>query len=195
METNFLQTFIPPSLDEVLAPSTIFSLELTQIINRTAPLSSDGSSNHSGVWLSTFKVEEDQLFIGETRYTYYQRTYTNITVTIDQSLFYVSNVQEPIARQTEVIFHSLLFTNVVLELFGLLFLVNKLIIIPALHKIMDRIKQKFSKNKVTIIKEDLTQVVVVEKNNAFQILKATTKIKSHRRLPRPTFSKINSRKH
>ena len=188
METNFVRTFVSSSLDEVLAPSTVFSLELTQIINRTAPLSSDDSSNYSGIWLSTFKVEEDQLFHEENRYKSYKRIYTNISVTIDQSLFYVSNVQEPIARQREIIFHSLLFTNVVLELFGLLFLVTKLILIPAIQKIIQFIKYRSNKNQVIIIKEDLNKVVVlVDKENTLKNIKPTTIIKSHP----STLSKIN----
>lgn len=180
MEPNFTTSFLPNSLDEVLAPSTVFSLELTQVINRTAPLDSDGLSTYSGIWLSAFNVEADQLFHGETRYTYYRRTYTNITIIIDQSLFYVSNVQEPIARQTEVTFHSFLFTNVILELFGLLFLLNKLIIIPAFQKIVARIKNRHPKNQNTIITEDLTNVIVND-NKSLEIFRTITSIKSYRR--------------
>lgn len=180
MEPNFTRSFVSTSLDEVLASSVVFSIELTQIINRTAPLAGDGLSRYSGIWLSSFKVEEDQVFLGETRYTYYQRSFTNITVIIDQSLFYVNNVQEPIARKTEVIFHSLLFTNVVLELFGLLFLVNKLIIIPAFHKISERIQHKLTKNQVHTIQEDLN-TVVVDHTKTINILKKAEFLKSRRR--------------
>lgn len=183
MEPNFTRSFVSSSLDEVIAPSAVFSIELTQIINRTAPLEGDGSSRYSGIWLSSFKVEEDQLFLGESRYTYYQRTFTNISVIIDRSLFYVNNVQEPIARQTEVIFHSLLFTNVVLELFGLLFLLNKLIIIPAFEKILAHIQHKLSKNQVHTINEDLT-TVVVDRTKTVNILKRAELLKSHRQSPR-----------
>jgi hypothetical protein len=155
MELNFASTFLPNSLDEVLAPSTFFKLTLTEIINRTDPLNSDDLPTYSGIWSSSFNVNIDELFSTETRYTLYQRTFTNITISIGESLFYVSNQQKPIARQSEIIFRNLLFTIVLLELFGLFFLLNKLLIIP-LFNIIYQCLQKFSKrNQIHIIKTDL----------------------------------------
>ncbi|CAF4058555.1 unnamed protein product, partial [Adineta steineri] len=62
-------------------------------------------------------VNSAQLFTNESQYTFFYRTTTNISVTIEQNIFYIGNLQQPIARQTEVMFHSLLFTIVVLEVF------------------------------------------------------------------------------
>jgi hypothetical protein len=153
-------TFVPASLEQVLASSTSFSLQLTQIINRTAPLISDGSSMYSAIWSLSFDVDTDELFTKETRYTFFQRTYTNVTITIDESIFYVSNVQLPIARQTEIIFHTLLYTIVVLELFGLFFLVIKLLLVPVFLAIHERLHHLLKKNRVSVIKDDLTMVRV-----------------------------------
>ena len=100
------------------------------MVNQTAPLSNHGVAEFSGIWSSSFSVNSDELFSNETAYSFFYRAQTNISVSISQSIFYVSNAQEPIARQTEVIFRSLLFTIVVLEVFGLLFLVVKLLLGP-----------------------------------------------------------------
>jgi hypothetical protein len=55
--------------------------------------------------------------------------------------YFVSNVQQPIAKQSEVIFHNLLFTIVCFELFGLAFLIMKLACLP-LFNIVRRFIEK-----------------------------------------------------
>jgi hypothetical protein len=87
-------------------------------------------------------VDSDQLFTNQSRYTFFYRTQTNISVTIGQDIFYISNLQQPIARQTEIIFHCLLFTIVVLEVFGLLFLLMKLLFIPVFRTILNHLRHK-----------------------------------------------------
>ncbi|CAF4354532.1 unnamed protein product, partial [Adineta steineri] len=118
MELNFASTFVSSSLDEVLAESTTFPITLTKVVNQTDPLASDGLSTYGGIFSSAFNVNSDILFTNETRYTFIYRTATNITVTTTEDNFYVSNLQQPIARQTEIIFHNLLFTIVILKVFG-----------------------------------------------------------------------------
>ncbi len=157
---NFASTFVPSTLDQVLAPSSLFSIALTQIVNRTAPLNSDGLPTLSAIWSSSFSVATDQLFTNESRYTFFQQTQTNVSVTIGESLFYVSNVQEPIARQAEIIFHNLLFTIVVLELFGLAFLIIKLLIAPLFHAILGHVRRRTKKERYDVNKDDLAMVVV-----------------------------------
>jgi hypothetical protein len=149
MELNFASTFVSSSLDQVLAESIVFPIELTQIVNQTDPLNSDGLSIFSAIWSYSFSVNSDELFTNESRYTFFYRTQTNISVTIAQNIFYVSNLQQPIARQTEVIFRSLLFTIVVLEVFGLVFLLVKLLIIPVFHIILNRTRQLLAKSQIT----------------------------------------------
>jgi hypothetical protein len=62
-------------------------------------------------------------------------TSTTLTVGISETSYYVQNVQSPIAKQPEVVFHTLLFTIVCLELCGLLFVICKLLLIPLISKI------------------------------------------------------------
>jgi hypothetical protein len=180
MELNSASTFIPASFDQVLASSTLFSLALTQIINRTAPLNTDGLPTYSAIWSCSFNVNADELFSEETRYTFFQRTCTNVTVTMDESIFYVSNEEEPIARQTEIIFHNLLFTIVVLELFGLLFLVIKLLLVPVFHTIWKRMQYLSKKNRVGVCNDTLTKVIV-DKTKSSVIQKPHPTMKVHSR--------------
>lgn len=180
MALHFSTAFIPSSFDHVLATSTTFSLGLTEIINRTAPLNTDGLSTYSGIWSSSFSANADELFSEETRYTLYQRQYTNITVIIDESIFYISNVQEPIARQTEIIFRNLLFTIVVLELFGLLFLVIKLLLVPLLQTISTRMHQFLKKYQIHSSKSTLTNVSV-HKSNSLALQETCITVKPRRR--------------
>ena len=72
---------------------------------------------------------------------------TNVSVTVSKTVFYVSNVQEPIARQAEIVFRTLLFTIVVLEVFGLLFLIIKLLIAPLSRIIISHARTYFVSKK------------------------------------------------
>lgn len=146
LDLNFASTFVPASLDQVLASSTSFSLQLIQIINRTAASNTYNSAVYSAIWSSSFDVNADELFRRETRYTFFQRTHTNVSVTIKESFFYVSNTQRPSARQTEMILRNLLFTIVILELFGLFSLVIKLMLVPVLHIMHKRLQLLFKKS-------------------------------------------------
>ena len=108
---------------------------MTSIVNQTDPLSTDGSPTFSAIWSSSLNAITHDLFTNESRYTFFYRTQTDINVTVSESIFYVSNVQQPIARQTEIIFRCLLFTIVVLEVFGLLFLLVKLLLAPMFRRV------------------------------------------------------------
>jgi hypothetical protein len=92
----------------------------------------------------------------------------------------VSNEQQPIARQTEIIFHNLLFTIVVLELFGLAFLMIKLLLVPLYHKIYSHQQYLSKKNRAGVSSDNLA-MVVVEKTNRPTIRKSVPSIKSRRR--------------
>ncbi|CAF1157957.1 unnamed protein product [Adineta steineri] len=149
---NTSSIFIPTSLSSVLATSTDYTLQLSQIVNQTDPLNVDGSAKYSATWFPTFTVRADELFTEQTRYSFFQRTQTNLSITIAENVYYVKNQQQPIARQSEVIFHNLLFTIVVLELFGLFFLVCKLLAVPLVRILHARFHRFQMRNKVGIRK-------------------------------------------
>lgn len=60
---------------------------------------------------------------------------TTITIDISETSYYIKNVQSPIAKQGEVIFRTLLFAFLCLELCAMAFLIVKLIIVPVAKKI------------------------------------------------------------
>ena len=94
-------------------------------------------------------MKTDELFAAETRHSFFKRVQTNVSVSISKTVFYVSNVQEPIARQAEIVFRTLLFTIVVLEVFGLLFLIIKLVIVPLSQIIIARVRTYFLSKKIS----------------------------------------------
>ncbi|UJR16927.1 hypothetical protein I4U23_003825 [Adineta vaga] len=181
MKLNFASTFVSSSLAEVLAESTTFPIELTKIINRTDPLANDGLPRFSAIWSYSLTVNSDQVFTNESRYTFFHRTQTNISIIITQNIFYISNLQQPIARQTEVIFRCLLFTIVVLEVFGLIFLLVKLLIIPVFRILYNHCHKKFSRKNQIDSAIDLVVVTVDNKNHLNTIASTFRNQKPHRR--------------
>ncbi len=93
----------------------------------------------------------------------FYRIQTNISITIDQNIFYVSNLREPIARQVEVIFRNLLFTVVVLEVLALLFLIIKFLFVSVFRAMLIRLRFYQSIKIQVNPTDDLTMVIV--KNN------------------------------
>ena len=139
-----------------MAPSTVYALKLSQIVNQTNPLNANDLPKYSATWFVTFDVRTDELFVAETRYSFFQRYQTNLSITLESSIYYVKNLQQPIVRQTEVIFHNLLFTIVVLELFGLSFLICKLLLAPLIRLTLERIRRFRSKSQVDTAPNDNT---------------------------------------
>ena len=60
---------------------------------------------------------------------------TTFTIGITETSYYIKNVQSPIAKQADVIFRTLLFTILCLELSAMAYLIMKLLIIPLYKKI------------------------------------------------------------
>jgi hypothetical protein len=63
---------------------------------------------------------------------------TSITLTIDitETSYYIKNVQSPIAKQPEILFRTLLFSFLCLEICALAFVIVKLLIVPLYNKIV-----------------------------------------------------------
>lgn len=76
------------------------------------------------------------MFVDADRYvTFSNLLSTTITLSISETSYYIKNVQSPIAKRPEVVFRTLLFAFLCLELCAMSFLIAKLIIVPAYHKI------------------------------------------------------------
>jgi hypothetical protein len=106
-----------------------------QVVNETEPLS-DGDSEFEGIWYPTFTYSLNQMFMTAGSYVSSANlTSTTLTIYITETSYYIKNVQSPIAKLPEIIFHTLLFAFLCLEICALAFLITKLLLIPLYHKI------------------------------------------------------------
>ena len=114
---------------------------MTKIINETEPLSS-GDSEFAGIWYPTLTSSKHEMFLDADRYvTSANLSSTTLTLVIGETSHYIKNVQSPIAKQPEVIFRTLLFSFLCLEMCAMGFLIVKLIIKPVvlvIHRIVCR---------------------------------------------------------
>jgi len=99
---------------------------------------------------------------------------TKLTTIVSESSYYIKNHQLPIAKLREIIFHNLLFILVYLEIFRLIFLLFKLIIVPQLNfviKYLQKKKKILSTNMETIDHDTKTDnhSTIANDENVFQV--------------------------
>jgi hypothetical protein len=132
VDLDFGQTFSIPG--QFLSQQPLFTVQLTKLINRTYPIDEDGETAFSAMW-TAYIVNTDENFVDENEYKYEINSGTTISIVISETPYYISNTQRPITDQAELIFTDLLFTIVCIEVFGLLFLIFKLGIIPLTRRL------------------------------------------------------------
>jgi len=123
--------FASLSLDQILALSTVFSIDLTQIINTTAPLNANDLSTFSIIWSYALNVTSDELFTNGSQYTFFYRIQTNISIT-----FFV------------------------LKVFDLLFLIIKFLFVSVFRAMLIRLRFHLSIKIQVNPTDDLTMVIV-----------------------------------
>jgi uncharacterized membrane protein len=144
-DLGFSQTF--GQNGRMLGQDVDITLELTKVINDTVPLVSGGDDILSGLWIGSFVMSYYESFFADSDYLYAPpATSTTLTLTISETPYYILNVQQPIARLPEIIFHNFLFTTMIIELFGLIFLIFKLIIVPLLISLIGKCNPEVRKN-------------------------------------------------
>ncbi|CAF4298464.1 unnamed protein product, partial [Rotaria sp. Silwood2] len=94
-----------------------------------------------------FTVDYNSLFFTDNQFIRSTLTLTKLIISISETPYYVKNLQQPIAKPSEIIFQNLLFTTVCLELFGLIFLLYKLLLKPLFYFFL---KKKFTNRKTNI---------------------------------------------
>jgi hypothetical protein len=99
------------------------------------------------------------MFVDANEYQYATSSSTILSIVISETPYYVLNIQRPITDQDELIFTDLLFTIVCLEIFGLGFLISKLIILPLIKRIFQFFHQLIKKNKLFMNKIDQPQTL------------------------------------
>jgi hypothetical protein len=145
MDLAFAQTLSVSG--RLLTQQPSCTLQLTKVINRTYALEEDGEIQLSALWLPILSGSLDQMFIDESEYRYATSTNSVLSIVISETVYYTLNTQRPITDEDELIFSNLLFTIVCLEIFGLGFLIFKLIIIPLIKRVLGYCPRRTSTEK------------------------------------------------
>ncbi|CAF4949856.1 unnamed protein product [Rotaria sp. Silwood1] len=136
-ELNFRQSFYSQS-SRTLAQTATIDIALTKVVNETEPLSGS-DSEFEGIWYPTFTYSLNEMFITADTYAMSANlTSTTLTIDISETSYYIKNVQSPIAKQPEVIFRTLLFSFLCLELCAMVFIICKLLLIPIYRTVVGR---------------------------------------------------------
>ena len=76
------------------------------------------------------------MFVDADRYaTSFNLSSATLSLSISETSYYIKNVQSPIAKRPEVVFRTLLFSFLCLELCAMTFLIVKLVVLPVFHKL------------------------------------------------------------
>ncbi|UJR16896.1 hypothetical protein I4U23_003794 [Adineta vaga] len=123
-ELNFSKIFNYSSGILIPESQQLISLQLTKIINITEDLIDPDLTIFSGLWFPTFTFDSDRLSvdIDETSSIHH----TEVSVKISETSFFIRNKQKPIARSSEIIFETVLFMCMCLDLLCMIFLLIKL---------------------------------------------------------------------
>jgi hypothetical protein len=119
-----------------LSQNARVNLDLTKVINITEGLTYSDETTFSGLWTSTYVFDVNQVFVDTLKplsVSSVENAWTHLTtlsIAFRETSFFVENKQEPIARQFEIIFHTILFIGVCIDLLALVFLLLKLWLIP-----------------------------------------------------------------
>jgi hypothetical protein len=144
-DLNFSQIFSQNG--RMLAQDVDITLQVTKVINDTSPLTIGDDEVLSGIWIGSFTMNYYESFFADSDYLNAPGlTPTTLTLVITETPYYILNSQQPIARLPEIIFHNFLFTTMIIELFGFVFLLFKLVILPAIVLLIRKWKPNFGKN-------------------------------------------------
>ena len=118
------------------------------MVNETEPLFGS-ESVFSGIWYPTFTYSTDDMFITASSYVMLSNlSSTTLTFDITETSYYMKNIQSPIAKQPEVIFRTLLFAFLCLEMCAIAFVICKLLLIPLYKRLSICLARKCG-NKVS----------------------------------------------
>ncbi|CAF1594598.1 unnamed protein product [Adineta ricciae] len=135
-ELNFYQSFSKNG--QILAQTLPVTLSITKVINETESLTGE-EPDFGGIFIPTFIVDLNSLFLSADQYIRNTLPSTTLLLILTETPYYIKNIQRPIAKQKEIIFNNLLFTIVCLEIFGLIFLLFKLILKPVYYLFLRKI--------------------------------------------------------
>lgn len=131
--------------NETLGRKPQVNLALTKVINKTEPLVIGDPILFSGLFVPTVSAEgisDELLYELHGEHRRYLFTYTFLAIDVSETQFYILNRQDPIVREGEMIFHNILFTIAMIELFGFTFLICKLVITPFVRFLLEHLCKK-----------------------------------------------------
>ena len=130
-DMDFCQNY--STRNEAIGRITTVPIVLIKNINMTQALQSSDPTEYSGIWLPTFgyvPLSDEPYYVENGNYLRYTSSSTILQVILDERPFFIKNIQQPIVRTAELIFHGLLFTSLCIELFAFSFLITKLLLLP-----------------------------------------------------------------
>jgi hypothetical protein len=124
---------------ETLSRMTTLHIMMVKVINMTKPLKVGGDTHYDGRWAPTFvesSLSDELIYEQDGHYLRYISERTIVTITLSEHPFYLQNNQQPIVRRAELAFHTLLFCTLIIELFGMGFLLFRLVIMPFIRAVL-----------------------------------------------------------
>jgi hypothetical protein len=147
-ELDFCKFFSTPN--QTLGRASRFPVIFTKSINMTRTMENRAPNLFLGLWIPTFGggTSSDEIYY--TQFGDYLRYISALTIVqfvFDERAFYIKNIQSPIVRPPQMLFHALLFTSLCIELFALIFLFANLLIVPIIRRIQSACRQRRRRKK------------------------------------------------
>ncbi|CAF2641715.1 unnamed protein product [Rotaria sp. Silwood2] len=123
--------------NQAISRSTVIPIVFVKNINMTKALNINDPVKYSGLWIPTFgsiTLSDEAYYTDFGNYLRYTLSLTIIEITLNESPYYIKNIQEPIVRRGQLICNGLLFTFLCIEIFAFAFLLIKLVILPLLQQ-------------------------------------------------------------
>ena len=119
---------------------TDFTVHLIKVINVTKPLEINDITRYDGRWTPMIKYTDELsdkiLFENYGQYLRYVLNRTKFTVRLAEENYFAQNNQSPIIRRNALIFHTLLFFSLLIEMFTIVFLLYKLCCWPLIRRLL-----------------------------------------------------------
>jgi hypothetical protein len=122
--------------NETLSRMANVDIVLIKVINLTKPLTIGGDTYYNGRWAPTFadrSFSDELIYAQDGQHLRYTAERTILTIDLSEQPFYLQNIQQPIVRRAQLAFHTLLFCTLIIELFGMGFLIFRLIVMPLIR--------------------------------------------------------------
>jgi hypothetical protein len=123
-------------MNETLYRLTIIQIVLIKVINVTKRLKEGEETHYNGRWTPTFaksSLSDELIYEQDGHYLRYTVERTTITISLSEQPFLLQNSQQPMVRTAELAFHTLLFCMLIIKLFGMGFLIFRLVVIPLIR--------------------------------------------------------------